>query len=324
MSDALFAAALALAWFTGTNVAVSLVACTLGRTLKAPRLVSYPEHAARVFLGLRLLPGAASIFVTLALFLPAHLRLEPAGTSETLGGCLAVLAIGGLVLVASTVRRAVRCQLSSRRVVGRWSATASRLRRHPGGLPVFVLSDPAPIVTLVGLLRSRLFLSREVVDALTPEELDVSVAHEEAHEAEWDNVKRLLVAWSPDALAWTAPGRELNASWRAAMEFAADARAARGSRRRAVALASALVKVARLAPRLEPVPNASSALHDAGLLAQRIDRLLDAARLRVPAPVHPAWRLAFAAALVAVLAHPSPAAWLAVHEITEGLVRFLP
>jgi Zn-dependent protease with chaperone function len=323
MNDGLLTAVLALAWFTATNLVASMAACSLGYLLARTRLVLYPEHAARVFLTLRLLPAAASGFVTLALFLPAHWRLEPVGMAESVGGSLSVLAIGGVALIAATASTAGRQLQATRLLVRRWSTAARQLRRHPGGLPVFVLSDPAPIVTLVGIARPRLFLSNEVVHALSPEELDVSLAHEEAHGREWDNLKRLLVAWSPDALAWTRAGRSLVASWRAAMEFAADASAARGSRRRAVALASALVKVARLAPPVSS-PALSSGLSDVGLLAARIDRLLNAARLRVPDPVSSSWTLVAACVLIAMVARPSPAAWEAVHQITEGLVRLLP
>jgi hypothetical protein len=326
VSEALFGLVLTLAWFAATNVAASLVAWVLWRLVAGTRLVGHPARAARVFLALRLLPAAASLFFTVALFLPAHWRLEPAGAEESAGYSLVLFALVGAALLGITVGRAVRDTRATASVVRRWSAAGRSCPPRPSfGIPVFGVADTSPVLSLVGVVRPRLFVADDVVGALTAEELDVSLAHEAAHDRARDNLKRLVVAWCPDALGACGLGNGLIAGWHAAMEFAADARAAAGSERRAVALASALVKVARLTPpRAAPVP-AASRLHDDALLAARIERLLaPAGDLPAPGDIRSPWPLAAAAVLALAILLPAPHAWLAVHEVTEGLVRLLP
>ena len=121
-----------------------------------------------------------------------------------------------------------------------------------------------------------MFVARPVVEAFTSDEMEVSLAHEVAHHDTHDNLKRLLVACSPDLLGIWPSGRALERRWRAAVEFAADDRAVDGEESRAVALASALIKVARLSPAAAATGSAS-AFYDGTLLAARIDRLLASA-----------------------------------------------
>jgi hypothetical protein len=64
--------------------------------------------------------------------------------------------------------------------------------------------------------------------------------------------KLLLLLASPDALAWMPAGEALTAGWRAAAELEADALATGSDPRKRVALASALIKVARLSTPATP------------------------------------------------------------------------
>ncbi len=154
--------------------------------------------------------------------------------------------------------------------------------------------------------------------------MDVSLAHELAHHDSRDNLKRVLVACSPDLLDVWPSGRALERRWRAAVEFAADARAVAGSQTRAVALASALLKVARLAP-AAGVPAAGIAFYDGTLLSARIDRLLSPGLDgRPPHRVAPAWEVSLGSMTLCAGAAGRGAAWFGVHLATEGLVRFLP
>lgn len=325
MSHTLFALTVVLAWFAASNLAVSLIAAGLARFVSPLLIAERPDRAAWMLLSLRIAPAAVSLFLTLGVLIPAQWRWEPSGAEESAGYSILLLAAGGAAILALSAGCALRDTLAASGIARRWRSAARASGRGVSGLPVFVLADRAPVMSLVGIFKPTVFVADEVASQLTPEELEVSLAHEAAHARAGDNLKRLVTAWCPDLLGIGPLGRDLAARWRAATEFAADARAVTGSDQRAVALASALVKVARLVtPGVSPVPLAFSRIHHQALLAARIERLLHpAARLR--ASSRRPWALLVAAAAVlacAVVAthHPS----LTVHQATEGLIRVLP
>jgi hypothetical protein len=178
------------------------------------------------------------------------------------------------------------------------------------------------------VVRPRLFVAARVLDALTPDELDVSLRHELAHRRYRDNLKRVLAACAPDLLTLVGLSRRVDNRWRAEQEFAADATAVGDNQSHALSLASALVKVSRLAqvPEGARVPLlAGSHFYEGTLLAARIDRLLNAgspaSRL---ATVPPVWPVPLAGLALLALMLPSQTVWLTVHLVTEGLIRVLP
>jgi hypothetical protein len=77
-----------------------------------------------------------------------------------------------------------------------------------------------------------------------------------------DNWKRLLIAMAPDLVPFAVRRRGLERSWARYAERAADDRAVAGSAHRSVALAAALVRVARLGA-AAPAPLAASLMGDA-------------------------------------------------------------
>ena len=79
----LSAATYGLAWFTIVNAALSLLSWLL--SLRVEDRVIADARRSRRLLAIRFLPFAASGIVSLALFVPAHLWLEPAQTGETFG-----------------------------------------------------------------------------------------------------------------------------------------------------------------------------------------------------------------------------------------------
>ena len=107
-----------------------------------------------------------------------------------------------------------------------------------------------PVMALVGVLSPRLLIAQAVLDALTGEELRAAAAHEAGHWRALDNLKRLAMRAAPDLLSATA-ARALERRWVVAAERVAD-RAAGESGSERCALASALVKVARLIPHYYP------------------------------------------------------------------------
>jgi Zn-dependent protease with chaperone function len=160
-----------------------------------------------------------------------------------------------------------------------------------------VIDSAFPIVAIVGLVTPRLFVARSVLEACSAEELEAVLAHEEAHARQRDNLRRLALAGAPDLLGLWPAGRQLEGAWMRAAEFAAD-EAAADQWHRGLHLASALVKVARLATTpSRPLP--ASALYHDEPITERVQRLLDPP-LAMDSSRWPTWaRVALPAALTA-------------------------
>jgi len=321
-----FAVVLALAWFATVNIAASAVAATAALALDRVLGRARPSTAARVLLGLRLLPGVVSLFFTTALFLPAHWRLEPANAEESAGLSLLALAAVGAVILAATLWRTAAAVRATGWIGRAWLRRSERQEADAGGIPVYRLSNPSPIVSLVGVIHPRLFVSTPVLSSLSAAELDVSLSHELAHLLSGDNLKRVIVACCPDALSLAGIGRRVEDQWRAALEFSADDRAVGGDEQRALNLVSALVTMAKLTPApRRSLLAVTSEFYDGALLSARIDRLLHPERAgRSSLAVVPMWPVSLAGLALLAALLPSQAVWLVVHLATEGLVRLLP
>ncbi len=319
----LSSALLGLVWFAVINAAATPVAWLLGRFMIGR---PGPFGAGRL-LTLRLLPaGLSSIFV-LAVFLPAHWRFEPADSDESFGLVLGALAVIGLCLVLRASWRAVQAGLAGHRFAAlvRRAATPEE-GDHAEDFALVVLNG-LPGVSLAGIWKPRILIGSEARVALTPSELDLAVSHEIAHRRSKDNLKRFLMFCSPDLFGWTAVARQLEDRWQAEAECEADAHAVRGDGQRAVVLAAALVKVARLGcvGNLHPVAPAwtSSAFHVPTLLEMRVRRLVSGS---APPPVA-AGKFGWSGA--ALSASIAAGAWLLgfpdiLHLITEAMVTRLP
>jgi hypothetical protein len=326
VSDAPFTLLLALAWFGVVNLVTSALSAGVGALVDRGAVRFRPVAAPSVWLALKLLPGVVALLFTFVVFLPAQWRFEPKGVQEDAGYTLTALGLLGGLTVLLAVRRAVRDARVTRQVERAWEARAASPQTFAGcDLPVYRLPDSAPIISLAGVRRSRVFVAQPVFDAFSPEELDVSLAHELAHDRSRDNLKRVLMACSPDLLSLWPAGRALEPRWRAAVEFAADWRAVRGSEERAVSLASALLKVARLSPALGTA-DAGSRFFDGTLLWARIDRLLAPVAVEEPPtpPLGRAWSVSICGMTLLGAALTAEGLWLTVHLATEGLVRLLP
>jgi len=223
------------------------------------------------------------------------------------------------------VRRGLRALRATSRLIAEWTAGAEPLSLPEGPAPAYRIRHAFPAVCLVGVCRPRLFVAQQVLDALTAPELAAVVAHEAGHLAARDNLKALLMAFSVDLLTRSGPG--LEEDWRSAAEAAADDAAASDAKgTRGLALASALVKVARLAPSSARLGQPVAALHDGEELAGRVRRLLRSPASSGAAASSTA-RLAPVAAGIAGLGLASallPAVLRVVHSALEVLVRGLP
>jgi len=317
---------LGLMWFAAANAAASLLAWLLGGSVMSRVARARGRQSVRLLLAIRLLPAAVSSIFVVAVFLPAHWRFEPPDADESFGVVLAGTATLGLVLIARAACRAIGAAVAAYR----FGLTARRAARQvdPDCIDQVLELQGLRGIALAGIWQPKIFIGPEALAALTPAELDLAIAHEIAHRRSNDNLKRFAMYCAPDFLGWTSVAQRLEQQWQAEAECEADAHAVRGDSGRAVALASALVKVARL-ERLHgfrPASPAFSAFHVPTLLELRVRRLVTDSALPSAAR---GWRwrfgttasVAFAAGLwFTDFSH----ALHALHVATEALIANLP
>lgn len=307
---------LALAWFLIFNLAA-----TAAIALLSPRLAARAGAASPGFwLALRLAPAALSLAFVAAVFLPSYWRYEPREFVEGFDLSLTTLAALALVVVAAATSRGASAWRRAERRTAAWMRAGRPLTLPGTPMPAFVIDAEAPVMALVGVLRPRLLITRPVLDALTGEELGAAAAHELGHWRAFDNLKRLAMCAAPDLLFATAAARVLERRWAAASEHAAD-RGAGDTGQSRCALASALVKVARLTPPVTSLAEPISALIDGGDITARVHHLLDDAP---PAAARRAGRWLALAIPAAVLAAGYAPLLRLVHGATEILVNGLP
>ena len=279
-----------------------------------------PSQRRRLLAAARVLPSAAALLFATLVVAPGYVWLEPRGARESVGPLLALSAVVASALLIRGPVLAIHGWRSTRRIETAWLRAANRIDVPQVPFPVWRARPGAAGFWLSGLWRPRLIVAGAVLDALTPVELEAAFGHERAHAASRDNLVRLCLAGCPGALSVTSLGRRLEREWAGAAEAAADRRAVERNPAAAVELASALVKVARLAPLEAGVM--ASALGD-GDVGCRV-RLLLARDLSQPAPLVAeagAWAglLAPLAAIAAIGLDPAVVG--ALHEVAEHLVR---
>jgi hypothetical protein len=289
-----------LASFFAVQLAAGVLLRLVARWLGPAAERMQPRVAARVLLALRWTPAGLALFVVGALCIPSYLWFEPGDTVEELGLTGVIGAILALAVLAMAMVHGFRQVMTSRRRV-REFGTGSR-----------------PVVAVAGFLRPRLLISPVVRDALSAEQLDAAVAHERAHGAAHDNLKRLLLAFTPGLLPGVNGFAAVERQWSRLTEWAADDDAAAGDPDRALALAAALVRVARLGTVAVPL---TSSMLDGDDLTQRVDRLLHPVapvRGRVSAAVA---SMAAVALMVLVGLALRPATLESAHDLLERLVK---
>ena len=277
-------------------------------------------------LGVRLLPAMGSATLVLTVVLPAFLLYEPRHAHDQPGPLLVISALFALLVVGDGIRRGFRAWRATSVLVHSSKPLALRLAGHAspagligggGGTDVTVIDAKEPLVGVVGSWRQRIIAARCVTSACDHEEFRQVLAHEAAHMDARDNQKLLLVLTLPDALAWLPTGCASTERWRAAAELEADERASGTDPRKRLALASALIKVARLSIASGRPRAAARASSPFSGLEHRVRRLL------APSPAShrtfPGRRLVTCALLLPLLAVPL---YASVHRIIEALVAF--
>jgi len=270
---------------------------------------------------LRLIPAGAGVVVGL-LVIASFLNFEPR-QDENIGWLIPALGGLGALLIAVGVWRAGRTALATRRLTRDWLAGATPITLPGVSVPAVSIASAFPVVAVVGIRQPKLVIARSVLQTITADELEAVLAHEQGHIDRRDNLRRLLMYAAPDALSWLPRSSQLASAWRAATEEAADDDAARAGEGGRLALASALIKVARLATgmsrqRLMP----ASTLYCGESIDARVRRLLEPADAAVAARPerHRLRTLALIAGTIAV----SMLALRTVQALIEFTIQTLP
>jgi Zn-dependent protease with chaperone function len=188
--------------------------------------------------------------------------------------------------------------------------------------PAWQVPVDFPLAAVSGVLNPRLILSSRVIDECPADELGMVLRHEVAHARRRDNLVHLGLLACPDLLGLTTWGNRLISNWRQAVEEAADEEAVGSDTSGRTALASALVRVARMAASGRPSWMPALALFDGHPLEARVRRLLTRDRQCAWQPLRLRVKVAGAFAVAAVI-------WLAtgprlLHACVEWGVRNLP
>ncbi len=252
-----------------------------------------PDRGARLLLALRLLPAIFSAFFVAILCVPSYLRFEPRSAREEIGVVCSVAAGLGFAFFFSALWRSAHAWVRSAR---------------------FTISDDGGIA-LAGIVRFRVLISARARRELSEAQLDAALRHEDAHRQSRDNFKRLLILLTPAVFSGS---RALERAWERCAEWSADERASAGDPARALALAEALVRVARMQT---GAPSLIATLIDSEEdLCARVDRLLNVqefAHQPLPGPSIAVAGAALAMALAAI----NPSALRIVHGLLERLLE---
>lgn len=297
--------------------ALSIAVCCLWRQACFYFRRYSARRCADLLFGLRVLPLAAAVAVTLALTVPSFVLLEPRAIVEPLGGAPLVFGLCGLALAMFGIVNAARALLRTSRTVRSWISQASPVKSSVP-VPVWRIARAVPALTAAGVLRPRVLMSGAAEFLLTPKELQTALQHELAHVRRRDNLKKLLLRFV------AFPGMAgFETAWLEATEMAADD-AAVSSVGEALDLAAALIKLSRVRT---PEPGAeltAALMHSpAGLMNARVERLIAWEQgQKVPAQRYSSWYGLWAGlAMVAGLALTYGPLLVRVHMATEWLVR---
>lgn len=311
---------------------ISLLSLALWRIFRARLDDAPPRMAAWLLLLLRMSPLAVTLAVLAAFVVPSFLEFEPRTTIEPLSFTLLSLAAVTAVILSGSLVRCASALLQSRRVMRAWLRSSQALPGKVDGIAVHRCDMPAPIIAVMGMRPTRIFASAPVFEALSPDELQAALRHEAVHAHSFDILKKMFLQLAPTFLPGVDLLKPLSAHWSRVCELAADEQSVAGDAQRTLDLASALVKVARLANPILPgdpdLPTLSAALFQPrkeSLLGYRVRRLLEISEhpdiLTVGTGVDLRKLLLAAACLSALLLAAYPQVLSFTHELLEFLVQ---
>ena len=279
-----------------------------------------PGDRARILATWRLAPAGAGAMLALVLG-AAFARFEPRDTTEDPGLLLAAGAAVTLGLAAHALTRAgraARAGIECARLV----RVCGRPLIHSDGTPLWVVETDYPVAAVTGVVRTRLVVSTRILRECTPVEIDAVLEHERAHVRRRDNLVRAAMLALPNPLSLTRAGREMQAQWSAAAEESADDHAAGQAPGARTALASALVRVARMARTPAPAWMPGLAFYEGTNLERRVRRLLEPRGLATRMPPRAVAALALTVGAVGFAL--TEAAARQVHAWMEIAVHLVP
>ena len=155
-------------------------------------------------------------------------------------------------------------------------------------LPFVVYGDPVPRAFVLGILRTRIYLSTGLLEALSDFELGSVIMHEVHHHRNKDPFKGFLLSIFSHLFFYVPVIRHYAEFWQQHREWEADAAARRVSD--STSLAQALCKLLAISPFVSghggfaissaQTSAASPALHGMGNVRERIELLLDLRQTR--------------------------------------------
>ncbi len=301
-----------------------------GRLARPAASALAPSTAANLLFTIRILPVFLASLATFGFVLPALLKFEPRSTGELVGWPLLALAILGCAVLFVMSVRAARIIRSTKLVAANWGRRSKKLRLENINLPIYCLdaTGTGSVLAVLGFLRPKIFVARQIVDALTPAELMAAVEHERAHVTSFDNLKQLLLKVTRIP-RWLRVFSGADSAWTNASEIAAD-ETAMASGISVLDLSSALIKVAALSTHAVVAKTVAAShlvpIESGYCLRARVDRLQEILEGDAPARCIPRRNrigkiviplaitvITYAACISAVLP------W--VHEALEALVR---
>lgn len=320
MSFAQRVALVLLAAFFLASVATSVIAWICARPLLAAAAATGSATLkARSLALFRLLPSACAAAVTALILIPGYVSHERPGSEEA-GVTLWLLASAGAALIAASIAGVAASVRKTARLRRVWLAAARPVAVEGAGISAYALDLSYPLVAVLGVFRPRLFISTQVLRHCPARELAAIVEHELAHVRRRDNLLRLWMDAAPDLLRLTSVPARTAAAWHRAVEHRADEAASRR-----LDLASALVRVSRMASGSPAFVMPASALYGGGTIDERVRHLLGS-HADSAAPL---WAIALGAAtciavMAVAIAAGTGAASGAAHSLLEITVSTLP
>ena len=265
---------LCFATFFVVHAASSLLVRSLSSTAVRAAETMKPRRSSRLLFALRIAPVAVTLFLVLGFCVPSYVWLEPDIAGERVGlACLLAAALGAAAWTTSLLRGAVSV-VRTRRYIRNCGSSSREAAASAGTPELLVVGETNAVMAVAGVLHPRLLVSQDVMNALSEEQKEAAFRHEAAHGVSRDNLKRLLFLLSPDVLPFVRTFSSLESGWARFTEWAADDAAVDGNQSRALSLASALVRVAKLGVHTTPSYLLSSLVDTDRDLATRVDRLL--------------------------------------------------
>ncbi len=238
---------LTLAFLLIVNMLVAIFASAFWRIVSSRVRLSSVGMRAQIIFGLRVLPVAASLVFVFAFLVPSYLLHEPIASGEVVSGKLGLIALFSSLGVIIAIFRVVQTWRVTRRLATNWLNAAVKIELDDVDIPIHRIRHEFPVIAVIGIFHPRLFVAEQVLESLDPGELSAAISHEYGHLRANDNFKRTLLRVCRDLLILPF-GIGLDNDWADNAESVADEYAASKSRSTALDLASALVKIARIAP----------------------------------------------------------------------------